>query len=182
MRSFFSVLLIVSCLNGNCQLIDHATKLLNRQPTFNTSILLTYYKNVDKILLQKLDSFDLFLKEIKYQVDTNYFYCIGFSKRGDKLTAAVNYASMYNDYLFYTNSGHYSGVKYRQNVFAFFFYKNKLVICFTFIGNFTLTKDAESLLKNLMYEHIDESEKKLIGNPPKGIAILAKPVKRYYLE
>lgn len=162
------------------QIISTFKNLVNTKT--DTTIVLQYFKNADSILLSKIDSFDLFLEKNKYELDSNNFYKIKFTSSNGKIDIAICYQSDYHDYLMLTNSSSFEKVKNKLKAFAFFFYKNKLVLCTTYRENINSTIGSKQLLKNLIYESVNQSEKKLILRPPNDIRVETKPVKGYYLD
>lgn len=179
MHKLIFVLFLFSFQTVRSQVIELQKKITAQFTKSEEFITLKYFKKVDDILLKKLDSFDLFLSQEKYELDSTFFYEIWFRKINDKQAVTICYQSQYHDYLMISNS--LKATK-KKSPFAFFFYKNKLVICSVFSRTLDLSKESKVLLKNLIYEHIKESEKALIKNPPNAVIVESKPVKRYYLE
>jgi hypothetical protein len=164
----------------NAQVISTFKQLLNAKA--DTCINLQYFKNADSILLNKIDSFDLFLTETKYELDSNYFYLVQFTKIRNKIEIGISYCSQYNEYLMITNSLGFGKLNRKRKVFAFFFYKNKLILCSTQLSNINYKDGSKQLLKNLIYENVNESEKAFILHLPNEIRVEGKPAKQYYLE
>jgi hypothetical protein len=181
MKIFFSCLFFFISFNRTNAQINPLFKSLVSIKS-DTTIALHYYKSVDSILLSKIDSFDLFLAKNKYELGSNYFYKIKFTSFNGKLDIAICYQSDYHDYLMITNSGGFEKVKSKLKVFAFFFYKNRLMLCTTYRENINSAEGDKQLLKNLIFENVNEAEKQLILHPPEAIIVQTKPVKGYYLE
>lgn len=172
-------------IKTNAQIISLSGKLM--QGVNDTSISLQYFKNVDSILLNKIDSFDLFLKNDKYELDSNFFYVIdmgGIFYYGCNKKIVIHYASQYCDYISVANLGAFKRPSGNRTPFAFFFYKSKLVICrMAFRKDLHLTDESIKLLTNLIYESVNESEKKLIlGYPQYEYNVLVKPLEEYCIE
>jgi hypothetical protein len=180
MRHIFIFFFSLFAINCNAQVIGLYNKLI--QEVNDTTVNLQYFKNADSLLLNKLDSFDLFLKKTKYELDSNYFYTIDFAIRQCKTEVVVSYNSEYDDYVLFAKM-YKNENRYAVSVpFAFFFYKNRLILCSILRQGLHLSKDADHLLTNLIYEHVDAKEKKLIlGYPQYEYQIRTKPVKGYYL-
>jgi hypothetical protein len=180
-RIFFPLFVLLFSFNRtNAQIIPLFKSLVCTKS--DTTIALQYYKSVDGILLSKIDSFDLFLAKTKYELDSNYFYKIKFTSFNGKLDIAICYQSDYHDYVMLTNSLGFEKIKSKLKPFAFFFYKNRLMLCTIYRENINSTTGAKALLKNLICENVNESEKKLILHQPKGYTVQGKPVKGYYLD
>ncbi len=181
MKIFFPLFVLLFSFNRtNAQIIPLFKSLVCIKS--DTTIALHYYKSVDSILLSKIDSFDLFLAKTKYELDSNYFYKIKFTSFSGKLELAICYQSDYHDYLMLTNSRSFEKVKSKLKVFAFFFYKNRLMLCTTYRENMNSSVGGKQLLKNLIFENVNEAEKNLILHPPNDNRVQGKPVKGYYLD
>jgi hypothetical protein len=184
MRYLILICLSFITIKSKAQVITLHDKLAER--IHDTTITLQYFKNADSVLINKLDSFDLYLKNIKYKLDPNYFYTIDLgvpSRYGCRKEIAIHYRSQYCDYITVANLGKNKSPYRYRTVFSFFLYKNKLVLCNILRRDLHLTDDASKLLTNLIYEHVDESEKKLIlGYPQDSYKVLTKPVKGYFLD
>lgn len=179
-----TIILFVCCLlalTGTAQLISLHNKLAENRG--DTAIFIQYFKSPDSILVKQLDSFDLYLESIQYKLDSSFFYTISFEVRQSKKRSIISYNSEYCDYIRVANlSKNKSPYRYRT-VFAFFFYKNKLVLCDILSRNLRLTSDGVKLLTNLIYENVNENEKRLIsGYPQYEYNLLSKPVKGYNFE
>jgi hypothetical protein len=180
-RYTFFILLSFTTIKSNAQVIALYDKLM--QKVNDTTITLQYFKNADSALLNKLDSFDIFLNQRKYESNSNYFYALNFEIRQCKKRIVISYNSQYDDYILVAKMSRYKNRYGDRTPFAFFFYKNRLIICSILRNGLHLSKDAEEMVTNLIYEHVDESEKKLIlGYPQYQYNILTKPVKGYFLN
>jgi hypothetical protein len=180
-RFTFFILFSFTTTQSDAQVIALYDKLMKK--VNDTTITLQYFRNADSILLKKLDSFDISLNERKYELDSNYFYEIKLEIRQCKKRIVISYNSQYDDYILVAKMNRHKN-RYGDRIpFAFFFYKNKLIICSILRNELHLSKDSEDLVTNLIYEHVDESEKKLIlGYPQNQYNILTKPVKGYFLD
>jgi hypothetical protein len=180
-RYIFFILLSFTTINSNAQVIALYDKLM--QKVNDTTITLQYFKNADSVLLNKIDSFDIFLNQRKYELDSNYFYELKFEVRQCKKRIIIRYNSQYVDYIMVAKMSEQKQRYGDRMPFAFFFYKNKLIMCSILRNGLHLSKDAEDFVTNLIYEHVDESEKKLIlGYPQDSYKVLTKPVKGYFLD
>lgn len=150
--------------------------------TQDTTIELHYFKNADSILVSKIDSFDLFLKQKEYKLDSNYFYRISFLIYEGKSEITIAYQSQYNDYLMLTKPAHFGKRKNELRSFSFFFYKNRLMLCAMYSKNILWSNGAKHLLKNLIYENVNELERKLICHPPADVIVRSKPAKGYSID
>jgi hypothetical protein len=169
-----TLIIVTFITTGISQVIELQEKLLVQYSGPDTCISLVYFNKVDSVLLEKIDSFDLYLSQKKYESDADFFYEIIFRKIDNKQVITLCYLSQYHDYLMISNS---LNSRYKKSPFAFFFYRNKLIICSGYSKKLELSKESNMLLKNLVYE------KKLIKTPPlDGVLVQSKPVKLYYLE
>ena len=180
-RFTFFIFLSFSITQSNAQVIAAYDKLL--QKVNDTTITLQYFKNADSILLNKLDSFDIYLKQRKYELDSNYFYELKLEIRQCKKRIVISYNSQYDDYILVAKMSRHKNISGDRMPFGFFFYKNRLIICSILRNGLHLSKDAVDMVTNLICEHVNESEKKLIlGYPQDQYNILTKPVKGYFLD
>lgn len=177
MRFLFIIIFISLTIKSSAQVISSYKTLMNAK--CDTIIRMQYFKKADSALLSKIDSFNLYLAERKYDVDTNFFYQVKFDYSENKLRPVIRYVSHYVDYLMITNS---SLKPSNVVVFAFTFYNNRLVLFTTHKKNITMTAETAGLLKNLIYENVNEKEKGFILHTPNEILVQTKPVKGYYLE
>jgi hypothetical protein len=183
MRYLF-FLLIFNSFISNAQVIKIHDILKERSN--DSTLNLQYFKNIDSVLINKLDSFDLYLSKKMYELDSNYFFTIDLGvlrKASFRKEIIIKYGSQYNDYISVSNLVNNKSPFGNRTVFAFSFYKNKLVLFTILKKNLSLTNDASKLLTNLVYEHVNTLEKKLIlGFPQYSSVIKVKPIKSYFLD
>jgi hypothetical protein len=145
----------------------------------DSTVNIHYFKNVDSVILNKLDSFDQYLTKRKFQLDSNFFYNIEFTPKEKKLSLHLSYNFLYSIYLVMLSKE--NKIKISQP-FAFFFYKNRLVICTTFSEKLIENQPAQDLLANLMYEHLSIKEKKMIDAASKDVEVYCCISRTYLLD
>jgi len=139
---------------------------------------LRYFKNVDKSIQQKLDSFFRYAKTIKECTDTGFIEFSIFRDNSNKIIADISINSQYADYRIFSPENEYG------KVFGFTWYKSKLIL-FTldFPIKYRIKREYNSLLHDLIYPEMSKSVQNEIDKKADEFAIDAPGiVKRYYLN
>jgi hypothetical protein len=140
---------------------------------------LRYFKNVDKSIVQKLDSFFSYVKTRKDNNENGFIEFSLFKNNWNKMTADISINSLYIDYSIFTSIKDDFG-----NVFAFTWYKSKLVL-FTFDSpkKYKIKKGYSSILHDLIYPEMSNSVRKEIDRKSDEFKLNGPGIgKRYYFD
>ncbi len=143
---------------------------------------LRYFKNIDKPIVQKLDSFLTFVSTKKSKDASGFIEVSLFRSNANKKIADISINNQYADYRIFT------GVAAINNdfgkVFAFTWYKSKLVL-FTLSSSskFRIREEYASILHDLIYAEMSKSVRKEIDNKADEFEVTAPGiVRRYYFD
>lgn len=170
------------------QIIDLYKKINNTLQVKDTQVRVQYYKTIDSSIFSKIDSFFVLIRNEypKYSLDSNFFISVGLFFDENNLPKVSLYYNMGNAY--YRKFSNCQN-RYLNTAYAFFFYKEKLVLFSIYNSpqkkhRITYSEESCMLVKNLIYENFSASEKALISKPPKLITVVAegKPWHIYNLK
>lgn len=148
----------------------------------DTLACLRYFKNIDKAVAQKLDSFFKFAKTAKDKDSDGFIEFSMFRDNSKKIIADISINSQYADYRIFAGI---TSINYDLGkVFAFTWYKSKLVL-FTLDASlkFKIKYEYKSILHDLMYPEMSKSVRNEIDKKVEEYSLEAPGiVKRYYLD
>ena len=144
---------------------------------------LRYFKNLDKLITEKLDSFFVFIKSKreyrkKFKQDKGFIQFSLHRNSAGRILADLSVNSQYVDYKIFASKKNNFG-----NVFAFSFYKSNLIF-FTFpYSKHGIREEFAPILHDLMYPEFLPEVKKEIDIKTEDFHIQAPGiVKRYYFD
>ncbi|MEP7236921.1 MAG: hypothetical protein ABI685_03615 [Ferruginibacter sp.] len=176
MKILFTAFIFFISVNAMGQLSYYASI----QKSNDTLADLRYFKDLDKAVKEKLDSFIVFIKSKKkvYKENKGFIEFSLYKNSAGRLTVDISLNTQYAEYRMYAFKRNNFG-----DVFAFSFYKSNLVLFTLPYSKHRIKEEFSLLLNELMYTELSKEVQKEIDIKTEefeidGIGI----VKRYYLE
>jgi hypothetical protein len=176
MKVILIIFLLFFAVNAKGQLSYFASIEKNN----DTMADLRYFKNLDSSIMQKLDSFIVYVKSSKKSDEEKIGFiefCF-FKKKEGRILIDLSLNSQYAAYRTYAFKQNNFG-----NVFAFSFYKSHLVLFTMSSDKHKIKEEFGPLLNELMYAELSKEVQQQIDKKAnefsiEGIGI----VKRYYID
>ena len=174
----FFVLILSCSYKCQSQVLEYFKSIENQK---DTALDLKYFKKINPVLVQKLDSFLLFKKKGEKPVirDTSYIEIQFFTnlKYGNSIYADIYERKDYCDYTL-----HFPVKFNKGNIIAFTFYKSKLIVFSMPYNTGKVKKEYISLLKDLIYNEMRQDVKNDIDANVDEVEIIISRSKRYIVE
>ena len=173
---FTAFFLLFFTLTIKSQVIDY---FLANEKVNDTLADLRYFKNIDKLIEQKLDSFFSYVKTRKDKKEGGFIEVSMFRKKMNKITADISVNNQYADYRIYSAANKEFG-----KAFAFTWYKSKLILfTMSYSVKYRVKKEYGSIMHDLIYPEMSKSVRNEIDTKADEFTIDAPGiVRRYYFN
>jgi len=179
MKIIFNLLLLLAALNVTAQV----TYFKTIEKSNDSLADLRYFKNLEKPIIEKLDSFFLFIKgnkgyKKKFKKDKGFIQFSMHKSTIGRVVADISVNAQYVNYKIFASKKNNFG-----DVFAFAFYKSKLILFTLPYSNYRIKEAYAPVLHDLMYAEFKPEVKKEIDCKTEDFQIEGLViVKRYYLD
>jgi len=141
---------------------------------------LKYFKNLDKVVKEKLDSFYAFMNAKKKipKEDKGFIVFSWHTNATGRVMADLSLNNQYSEYRIYALQKNNFG-----RIFAFTFYKSKLVLFRAPYSKYEVKEEFAELIHDLMYAELSKKVQREIDITTNEFDVVAPGiVKRYYFD